>query len=90
MQVAVDPAGDAVFVWGRRSGAAHGDFEVQTRTRYANGSLSPIQTLSKPSDGLMRPQVAVDSGGDAVFIWRRNDQSTQEMRVEARTAPTGW
>jgi len=64
--VAIDSEGDATFAW------ILADGRVQTRTRSATGSLSPIQTLS--ATGAVIPDaslvdVDVDADGDAVFSW---------------------
>jgi hypothetical protein len=81
-EVAVDPAGDAVFVW-ERGGL------IQTRARSAAGTLSATQTLSAAGQAAANPEVAIDQDGDAVFTWQRLDGTTDCdgsacERVEAR------
>ena len=51
------------------------------------GVLSPIQTIR--TGGVIGSQVAVDSDGDAVFTWRRNDGSNSLAEARTRSATTG-
>jgi hypothetical protein len=94
--VAVDRVGDAIFVWTRPTAAGDtscfsfneprsgGSCVVQTRVRSANGALSAPQTLSGP--GATQPQVALDSNGNATFVWTRPPtQSTADYQIETRT-----
>jgi hypothetical protein len=80
-QVAVDPAGDAVFTWTRFDGATD---RVQTRARSAAGALSAVRNLSTAGQYAYDPRVAVDTGGDAVFTWRLFDGATSNYRVQTR------
>jgi hypothetical protein len=79
-QVAVDQAGNAVVVWRRHDGttdcSGSGCWRAQARVRYANGILSPIQSLSAPGEAVGVPEVAVDQAGNAVVAWQRNDGTT--------------
>jgi hypothetical protein len=79
-EVAVDPSGNAVFVWQRPDTTTDcggsGCWRIQTRARSAAGALSATQTLSDPGQDALIPQVAVDQGGDAVFVWSRYDGTT--------------
>jgi hypothetical protein len=72
-ELAVDSGGDAVFVWERPDGTTQCGggpcIRAQTRARSASGTLSAAQVLSAPAQNARRPQVDVDSDGDAVFSW---------------------
>lgn len=65
---AMDPKGNAVFVWSRPVG---GKMVVETRRRSVSGALSAIQRLSSasPAYGAERPRVGVDAAGNAVAAW---------------------
>lgn len=81
-QVAVNPAGDAVFVWVRFDGTTQcgglpGCQRIQSRTRSASGTLSAVQTLSAAGQDADDPQVGIDGFGRAVFVWERPDGGTQ-------------
>jgi hypothetical protein len=78
-QLGVDSAGNAVFVWQRSDGT---DWRVQSRARSATGALGPVQTLSAAGQGAVKPQVAVDPAGRAVFTWERYSG----IQARARTA----
>src|SRR5215213_7532480 len=81
--VAVDAGGDAVLVWRRFDGANQ---RIETRTRFANGTLSPVQTLSDAGQDAVEPRVAVDADGNAVFTWTRFDGSTNRVQARALSA----
>jgi len=89
-QVAVGADGTSVFVWRRLdattdcSGAPC--LRIQTRSRSAAGVLTPIQTLSAAGQHGSLPQVAVDSNGNAVFVWQRSDGTNLRVQTRARSA----
>jgi hypothetical protein len=82
-QVAIDADGDAVFTWERFDGVSN---RVQGRARAANGTLSPVQTLSGAGQVAFSAQVAIDADGDAVFTWTRFDGVSYRIQARARTA----
>jgi len=65
--VATDASGNAVVAWACRCDSS--GWQVQLRTRAANGSLGTLQTLTEPSRIRPYPQVAVDPTGRAVVAW---------------------
>jgi hypothetical protein len=77
-QVAVDPQGNAYFVWNREG-------IIQTRRRATDGTLSGVQNLSPGV--ATEPQVAVDAAGNAYFVWRRfgTDEVIQFRRATSGT-----
>lgn len=93
-QVAINK-GSATFVWVRPDFATSGYNRIQTRTRFANGALSPVQNLSTLDQDAFAPQVAVNSDGTAVFAWVRYDAGSdcppgvRCRRVETRTRTAG-
>jgi hypothetical protein len=94
-QVAVDPNGDATFVWTYRDPTSCCNV-IQTRTRSPGGGLSTAQTLSDPTGGYVPaylPQVALDPTGNAVFTWERYDGTSDCggsacLRVQTRSRST--
>lgn len=60
--VAMDPAGDVVAVWGAAG-------VVRASVRPAGADWSAPQDLSAPGANAGVPQVAVDAAGNAVAIW---------------------
>lgn len=66
-QVAIDPSGNASFVWTRFNGT---NFIVQARRRLANGTLEKAQGISASDKSGFAPQLAVAPGGAATFVWR--------------------
>jgi hypothetical protein len=92
-QVGIDQNGNAVFVWERddgTTGCGGSCLRVQARARSAAGVLNAVQTLSPAGQHAGNPQVAVDSSGNAVFVWEQPDETTGCsgvgcVRVQART-----
>jgi hypothetical protein len=79
-QLAVDPSGNAIFVWQRRDGTtgcegSPGCLRIQARFRSAGGALSMTQTLSPAGQHAYAPAVAVDQSGNAVFVWLVRDET---------------
>jgi PKD domain len=77
-EVGVDAAGDAVAVWERFDGS---NFVVQAASRAAGGAWGQPQDLSAPGRNAEEPAVAVDSQGDAVAAWERNDGSEEIVQA---------
>jgi hypothetical protein len=79
-QVGVDSDGDAVFVWSSNDNTTGCEGisckRIQARARTAGGALSTFQTLGGPSASISKPQVGVDSDGDAVFAWERKSSAS--------------
>jgi hypothetical protein len=65
-QVAVDPDGDALVVWGNTDLGYTG---VQARARSADGAFGSVQTLSPAGRDAVGAQVAVDGDGNALVVW---------------------
>jgi hypothetical protein len=78
--VAVDPVGNATFVWYRFNGT---EYVIQTRALSAAGVLSVDQTISDPGEFAYGPEVAVDAAGNAAFVWYRSDGTN--WLVQTRT-----
>ena len=79
-QVAVDAAGNAVFVW-----VAGGHAVAQLRS-VATGTLGPLLDLGGP--GAHAPRVAVRADGSAMVTWLRTEGTAS--RIQARSiSPAG-
>jgi hypothetical protein len=83
-QVGVDSDGDAVFVWRRYDGPC---CRILSRARSAAGTLGPVQALSAGGGRLATlPQLGVDNGGHAVFVWARSDGTYWRVQTRRRSA----
>lgn len=76
--VAVDPAGNATVSWTVLAPTSY----VQTRRRAEDGTLSAVQNLTSGSGSADLARVAVDSSGNAIFVWRRIREG--QFLVQAR------
>jgi hypothetical protein len=68
-QVALDAEGDAVIAWEQFGGATN-DL-VRARGRAVNGTLGGVKTVSSPLGDAFFPQLEMDAGGEAVFVWEQ-------------------
>jgi hypothetical protein len=82
-QMAVDPAGNAVYAWTRSDGTYN---RIQGRRRASTGTLSTLQTLSSVGPAAFTPQVAVDPNGNAVFTWMAFNGVTNSIQARARSS----
>jgi hypothetical protein len=82
-QVAMNAAGDAVLAWGRSDGT---NTRIQARTLSSAGVLGAVSTLSPAGQNASLPRVALDSTGDAVFVWLRFDGMNWRVQGRARSA----
>lgn len=82
-RVAMDPQGNAVFVWSQYAG---GQDIVRTRRRSAGGSVSSAQDVSPSPGAGVQPRVGFDGNGNATFAWMLIDGSDAAIQVRRRTA----
>jgi hypothetical protein len=80
VRVAIGSGGRAAFLWW--SYLSPGQEPLRARTRSADGTLTPIRTVS-PSGLATDPALALDGQGNAHLAWRRRptDQELVEGRV---------
>jgi hypothetical protein len=84
-RVATDADGDSIAVWRSYDGS---NYRIQARTIPASGAPGPVRTLSGAGEDALDPQVASDSDGDAIAVWRRLDNAAHpRYRIQARTIP---
>ena len=69
-QVAIDPGGNAVALWGRSSGAPT---VIEGRIRPAGGGWGPPVNVSSIGRTATEPDLALDPAGDGVAVWSRED-----------------
>ena len=86
--VGIDPAGNTTFIWLRSDGI---NFRAQVLRRSAAGVRGPVHTLPGVAldDGFgeaFAPQIAVDSDGDAVFVWTDFDGTNSRIRSATLSA----
>jgi hypothetical protein len=79
-QVAVAPDGAALFTWRRFDGT---NWRVQRVRMTSAGVLGAVLDVSAAGQDAAQPQVAINSSGNGILIWRRFDGTKQ--RIEART-----
>lgn len=85
--VAFDSSGDAMAVWYQQDGVA---FSIWANL-YVSGTGWEGVMLVK--DGLVNyvyPQVAMDSGGNAIAVWSHWDGTRDDLWASRYVAGTGW
>jgi len=86
-EVAVDAAGDATAVWSRNNGS---NDVVQAAVKPAGGSWGSPATLSEAGQEASEAQVAVDSAGAAIAVWRRFNGSNDVVQAAVKPAGKAW
>ena len=85
--LAIDNAGKALIAWRKSLG---GESRVQARTRAADGTLSPITTLSAAGHDATLPQAAISRTGDVgAVVWIRPDGTNYRTQLR-RIAGGAW
>jgi len=86
-QLAVNSSGNALFTWRMRDGATSSGccYRIQARARSGKGALSAVQILSPAGLHAFYPQLAVDSAGNAVFVWERGSSIEVRRRLSTGT-----
>ena len=82
-QVALDPGGNAIAVWTQWDGAHS---RTHAAFRPSGGSFGGDQTISPSGRDANKPQIAMDSTGDAVAVWYRFDGTTDRIQAAVRPA----
>lgn len=83
-QIAVDSLGNCAAVWQAFNGE---NTIIQTVVRLANSGWSPTVDLSEIGQDASEPQIAIDSSGQLVALWKRSDK--QNFIVQATTSSLG-
>ena len=85
-QVAIDPDGDALFVWRSTDPGGAGSGRIETRARLAEGSYTRRQTVADAPGDARDPQVAVAADGAGLYAWWRSKGSRQWLKARPRSA----
>ena len=59
---------------------------MQSRRRAADGTLGAVQDLSAAGGDAGAPEVAVDAGGNAHFVWHRFNGTAHVVQARRRAA----
>jgi hypothetical protein len=86
-QVAVDGAGDAIAVWARSNGS---NDVVQAALKPAGEAWETPATLSEVGEEASETQVAADSAGAAIAVWRRFNGSNYVVQGAVKPAGEAW
>jgi hypothetical protein len=86
--VAVDPGGNATFVWVKEN--SQGNTIVQTRTLRSDGSLTTAQAVSAAGQNAGNPDLAAAPNGDVIFAWTRSNGTHSIAQTRRRAAGGGF
>ncbi|WP_255949358.1 hypothetical protein [Streptomyces odontomachi] len=88
-QVSVDRQGDALLAWTAGDLSTTYSFQrVQTRVKFADGTMGEIRTLSPEGAAAAWPEVDSDDTGDSAVVWEQDSQ-VMGQRVSATGSPVG-
>ena len=83
-QIAINDSGQAVAIWRRKSGVS---YDIQASTLTFGGSWSVPVSLSAQGDDVATPKVVINSSGQTVAVWSRNEGT--DYLVESATLTFG-
>jgi hypothetical protein len=83
--VAVAPSGAALFVWERDVDAF--THLIEARTLSSSGILGPILILNETGSSGFWPAVALDAGGNAVFVWLGSGIMARKLSATGKLGP---
>ena len=84
--VAVDGSAGATVVWRRYDG---NNYVIEAVTRASNGTWSAPQILSQTGENAYEPDVAMNSGGTAIVVWRRLTSDVGSWVIQSARRPAG-
>lgn len=86
-QVAFDHEGNTLALWQRYNGSA---YIVQSSVRpVSSGTWQTPVNVSEGGQNAINPQLAFDSQGDAIAVWRRNNGSNYIAQAAVRPVSSG-
>lgn len=86
-QAAMDARGDAIAVWMHDDGT---HYVVESSYRPEQGEWGGATLVSQPGEEAGNPHVAIDGKGDALVIWRGEDEGEERLRASYRLAGGEW
>lgn len=86
-QAAANVDGDATAVWMEFDGS---DYVVRSAFRPAGGSWETPTLVSAPAEEAGNPHIALGPEGDAMVVWRGENEGQEVGRAAYRSAGAGW
>jgi len=86
-QAAANAGGDATAVWMEFDGS---DYVVRSAFRPDGGSWEAPTLVSAPGEEGGNPHIALDANGDAMVVWRGEDEGQEVARAAYRPAGDDW
>lgn len=86
-QAAIDPAGNAIAVWSQSNGIVS---TIRANIYTASVGWGEAEEIGTDVGDAWLPQVAVDSYGNAVAVWRQDDGGRYDIWSNRYIAGTGW
>ncbi len=88
-KIAMDGTGNAIAVWRQSDGNGKNDIWAN---RYPAGTTwGTAQAIAKNLDGNAdSPEIALNTGGNAIAVWRQTDGSRNNIWANYYTAGSGW
>lgn len=86
-QVAINDAGQVVFVWSRSDGL---NTIIQSMTMTFGPGITPPVDLSASGQNATLPQVAINSAGQVVAVWVRSDGTNDRIQSATYNFGGSW
>lgn len=88
-KIALDDSGNAIAVWSQSGSAGGGDNIASVRYQVGSGWGSAV-IIDTPVGGSRRPDIALDSSGNAVAVWEQSDVNGYDIWANRYVAGAGW
>ncbi|MFQ5597124.1 MAG: hypothetical protein ACE5GK_03655 [Nitrospiria bacterium] len=90
-QVAVDGSGNGIAVWVEEHKLGNTLAYQLTARHYKAGSGGTAQRVTSIATArlFVRPEMAMDAGGNAIVVWRQHDSSIKAIRYDTATDTWG-
>jgi len=86
-QIAIDSAGNALAVWQQSNGTAT---DIWANRFTPAGGWGTAGVIDNGMDDASRPQIAVDSAGNALAVWYQSDGTVTDIWANRFTPADGW
>jgi len=88
-QVAMDPSGNAIAVWQQSDGTR---YNIWANRHTPGGGWETAERIdaNNNASGAERPQVALDSSGNAIAVWQQSDGTRDNIWANRYTPRDGW
>jgi hypothetical protein len=87
VQIAVDPAGNAIAVWNQQDGTTN---SIYANRYVAGNGWGTAELIETSTDVAVHPNVGIDASGNAIAVWMQRGDTTSDIYANRYVAGSGW